>query len=314
MNKTQLPSDIHFIQRGWFHCNHVVVQDPDGPIIIDTGQHTGVEDTVALLQERGIDPTAIQLIINTHCHTDHWGGNARLQALSGAPVICGPKTAEIFANGDTRAMWVDYFGMAESYELPSPMILPSKIIAPGDSIQLGRYSFQILAAPGHAPDSIALFEPKYGILLCADAMFEQDCGVMNSKVSGEKTLDEALTTLARFKELDATIALPGHGPIITDVAENIEAVSHLIRLFQRRSDKHARHLCARAFAFSLLILQPIPRTKFLTMFEEAPWLHDNAAILGIPKPTDLLAKLTEEFIQRGLVQDNHGILTSTIPL
>lgn len=309
---TQLPAGIRFIERGWLHSNHVVITDSNGPVIVDTGQHTGVEQTVALLRKQGVEPSNLQKIITTHCHTDHWGANAYLHKLSGAPVACGPLTAQILTHYDTQAMWIDYFGI-ERFEPPPPSPV-SQILLPGEELTIGSYLFEVYEAPGHAPDSIALFERQHRILLCADTMFRNDCGVMNLKVSGPETISHAIETLTQLQALNAAVALPGHGPIITQVNRNIKTVITILRKLQQYPKKHARHLAARSFVYSLLLLQPIPYLELVSLLKDTPWIKDTAETLQLESTTNLLENLIQELLQRGTVQQNNGVLTSSVSL
>src|SRR4051794_6699090 len=55
--------------------------------LIDTGTASVPQASlVPALQELGWDPTELRVIVNTHMHFDHAGGNAEMQEISGADI------------------------------------------------------------------------------------------------------------------------------------------------------------------------------------------------------------------------------------
>jgi glyoxylase-like metal-dependent hydrolase (beta-lactamase superfamily II) len=65
--------------------NTVILDAPDGLIVVDTGRHQAHQDAIlAAARSRG---KPIAAIVNTHWHLDHTGGNAELRAAyPGIPV------------------------------------------------------------------------------------------------------------------------------------------------------------------------------------------------------------------------------------
>ena len=47
----------------------------NGNVLVDTGTGTNKEYLFSKLRENGVEPENIELIVNTHCHFDHVGGN-----------------------------------------------------------------------------------------------------------------------------------------------------------------------------------------------------------------------------------------------
>lgn len=56
------------------------------PILIDTGFGSVVNDTVQLIKEAGVSPDKLHLIVNTHYHSDHVGGNFHFQKNYGVQI------------------------------------------------------------------------------------------------------------------------------------------------------------------------------------------------------------------------------------
>jgi glyoxylase-like metal-dependent hydrolase (beta-lactamase superfamily II) len=69
-----LPSGITVFERGWLSANNVLLQGAEGTTLVDSGYVKHQAQTLALvlhaLQGRPLD-----LLVNTHLHSDHCGGN-----------------------------------------------------------------------------------------------------------------------------------------------------------------------------------------------------------------------------------------------
>lgn len=303
----RLPAGITFIQRGWINSNHVLIDAEGGPVLVDTGHGAYVEETMAALRRAGADPAAIGLIVNTHCHWDHIGANAALKAVSGAATATSAATAKIFADNDRASLWVDYFAA-------DPVLISVDMTwQDGDVVQLGAYAFEVISTPGHAPDSIALFQPAHRLLISADALHENDCGILNTAVHGDTILAEAQATVERLQACEARIALPGHGRIITDVAANLEMLAGRLASFKIYPEKMARHLVRRVTMTLVLMKQPVARETLVAFGLTRPWPFDYAAKAGFSDPEKMLHQILDSFIQRGLIREQQGQLTSLVP-
>ena len=149
---------IHFVQRGWYNSSSILVAGPGGVAIVDTGHREEANQLLALIQEEGIDPANICLIVNTHSHWDHHGGNRALQGVSGAPIAMSATTADWLGRNERRLTWLDYFG-----EDANPTQADIRW-ADGDEVELAGLRFQVLATPGHAPNTISLYQPDGRLL------------------------------------------------------------------------------------------------------------------------------------------------------
>ena len=303
-----LPSEFTFIERGWFNCNQIVLHGRAGPVLIDSGHLLGVDETLAKLEAHGVDPAALVKIVTTHGHADHHGANARLKELSGAPLAMGPTTAVWFAEQNSHLLWMDHLGQEMA------LVPADEIIEPDTTITLADMPFAVLSAPGHAPDSLAFYQPDTKVLIAADALWAGDVGVLNTAVHGWGVIDQALQTLAQFAQLDIAVAIPGHGGLITNVAENIARVQARVATFKENPAALANHIVRRFLMFIILRYQPIARAELTELALTGPWLSDYAPLCGDLSPAHLLNALLDNFLERGLlVADEEGLLTGTIP-
>lgn len=150
---------------------------------------TGLADTMPAalepgLMRLGVLLSDIQLIVNTHGHPDHWGGNAAIQAASGAPV------------------WA---AIGDAGDLPAP---PDKTLAEGDVVDLDGLRFEVLALPGHSAGSIGLYEPTHRLLIAADAV--QGGGGRGVMPLVFHSFDAYRDTLNQVAGLDIDIVTLGH--------------------------------------------------------------------------------------------------------
>ena len=69
---------FHVFERGWLSANNILLFDDDSAVLIDSGYVTHAPQTVALVQQ-ALNGRMLDLLLNTHLHSDHCGGNQALQ-------------------------------------------------------------------------------------------------------------------------------------------------------------------------------------------------------------------------------------------
>lgn len=180
-----------------FFENCFVLKEDGEAVVVDPG-----EATPALL--RSLDGCAVRLIINTHCHCDHCGGNAALVEKTGAPLAIHraerPYLQAIEAQG---RMFGCYFP-------PSPE--PTRFLEDGDAITLGKSTLKVGLAPGHSPGHIVLVGE--GFVIAGDVLFAGSVGRTDLPGGNYSDLLESIRT--RLLTLpDETVVYCGHGPATT---------------------------------------------------------------------------------------------------
>lgn len=307
----QLPAHMLWLSRGWLNANQLLLTGGDGPALIDTGHIGSTDETFHLLQTHGVAASELKAFVNTHSHLDHFGGNHAIRRHTQAPLLCSPLTAQFFADNDHHSMWLLDYERRNWPLLNERPVQANETLHAGERVELGTYRFEVVPIPGHAPDMIALFQPETKVLVCADAMVFQDSTVMNTLVWPD-AIEQAIDSLERLRSLKASIALPGHGPILTDVEGNINTVITLLRKFQEQPEKHRRHTFSRAMMFLLLVELPLPREQIEVIMVESELIQNFADFLSVP-PQALVTNTLDSFLARGsLVQDNDGLLRTTI--
>ncbi len=307
----RLPPSMHWISRGWLNANQLLLTGGEGPVLIDTGHIASTQETFQKLHAHGVVPSDLVGIVNTHAHLDHFGGNRAFRNETAAPLLCSPQTAQFFADHNNEAMWLHPYEQSHWPQLHEPFVQADRLLHAGEEIRLGEHRFQVIAVPGHAPDMIALFQPDTQVLVCSDAMVLGDCTVMNTQVWPD-ALEQAIDSLKRLRSLDARVALPGHGPVITDVNDNIDAVLTILRKLKENPEKNLRHSFSRATMFFLLVELPLPREAIEPKLAANTLLQDYAEMMGVT-PSALASQTLDSFLQRGaLTHNNEGWLEPTI--
>ena len=78
-------SDIIFIERRFPSANMILIKDKL-PILIDSGFGSDMKETEQLIKKAGVSPEELHLIVNTHYHSDHVGGNFHFQKNYGITI------------------------------------------------------------------------------------------------------------------------------------------------------------------------------------------------------------------------------------
>ncbi|MDP9108184.1 MAG: MBL fold metallo-hydrolase [Pseudomonadota bacterium] len=210
-----LPTGMQVFQRGWLSSNNILLTGPDGNALVDSGYISHAAQTVALVEHalNTVDPRRAQLdlLLNTHLHSDHCGGNAALQRRYGCRTLIPAAEAAKVREWNEDALSFsatgqrcERFGFDDTY-------------ASGQTLQLGTLTWQALGAPGHDPHSLILYCASEGILISADALWEHGFGVIFPELDGESGFAETAATLELIASLAIRLVIPGHGAPFSDV-------------------------------------------------------------------------------------------------
>jgi N-acyl homoserine lactone hydrolase len=138
-----------------------VIDHPDGRVLVDTGMtqlHPLVADMDPMLTplsaQADVDLSSIDLVVNTHLHFDHCGGN---HLFSGKPVYVQRQELEDARTKDdyTIREWVD---------------APDVHYVPVDGELELLPGLRLLPAPGHTPGSQVVVVERGGqsVVICGD--------------------------------------------------------------------------------------------------------------------------------------------------
>lgn len=253
-------------ERGWLSANNLLICG-DGPTaLIDSGYHSHADQTLALIGH-ALGDRPLDLLINTHLHSDHCGGNAALQALyprmrTGIP----PGQAKAVACWDEDALTYRPTGQH------CPRFQFTELLTPGDEVRLGSLRWQIHGAKGHDPHSIILFQPELRLLVSADALWQNGFGVVFPELEGVAAFDEVAETLDLIEELEPETVIPGHGAAFQDVDAALARARSRLDQFRASNDKHRRYAMKVLIKFRLLEWQQIDWDDLKTWAQCTPYL------------------------------------------
>jgi hydroxyacylglutathione hydrolase len=137
-------------------------------------------DAGAILRELDAAGWSLNLILNTHWHADHAGGNAEIKAATGATIV---------APGEV--------------ERTSPI---DRKVGGGDVVELGETRFQVIDTGGHTLGHITYFDAADRIAFVGDTLFALGCGRLF-----EGTAEQMWASLSRLTALpDETAVYCAH--------------------------------------------------------------------------------------------------------
>ncbi|HEX6017922.1 MAG TPA: MBL fold metallo-hydrolase, partial [Burkholderiaceae bacterium] len=225
------------LERGWLSSNNVLIHaapGESGAVLVDTGHVMHAEQTVALMRH-ALQGRPLARIVNTHLHSDHCGGNAALQRAFGAPITVPPGNAAAVAAWDTMRLTHGSTGQR------SERFAYAATLAPGEHFVAGGRRWDAIAAPGHDPFSLMLFDAAHGVLLSADALWEQGFGVVFPEIDGVPGFDDVAATLDAIERLPVRVVVPGHGTPFADVSGALARARARLAGFVQDPARHARH-------------------------------------------------------------------------
>ncbi|HEY2020449.1 MBL fold metallo-hydrolase [Paraburkholderia sp.] len=267
-----LPASIQVFERGWLSSNNVLLVDDACAALVDTGYATHAPQTVALVRN-ALTTRPLDLIVNTHLHSDHCGGNALLQASWPCRTLIPAAEADAVHDWDETRLSFRATGQScERFGFTGT-------IAPGAQLRLGALDWQVLGAPGHDPHSLMLYCAGERILISADALWQNGFGVIFPELEGESGFAEQQAVLDTIAALDVRVVIPGHGTPFTDVEPALERA--LSRLAWLRADpaRNAKNALKVLIVFKLLDVREMSFDALLRMLVDASVMRAAASML-----------------------------------
>ena len=300
-----LPASVRFVRRGWLNCNQVVLLDDTGNVLVDSGYCTHADDTLRHL-ERVLEGQPLARLVNTHCHSDHVGGNAAVVRRHGCRVTIPAGEAPGIDDWPGQEKWNAYVDQQlERFDYDDT-------IAVGESFSGAGCDWQAHAAPGHDMQALMFFEPRNRILMTGDALWENGLGFVWPHEGPNPFVEAALDTLAKIERLDPAIVVPGHGDPFEDVAGAIGRARSRLAAFGADSRKAARHMMKVMLVFSLLHRRSIRAETVDAYVREVPCYADlNTRFVGADFTT-LGQAIAAELIAAGAVRLERGALRATM--
>lgn len=290
--RLNLPAQITVFERGWLSSNNVLICGESQSALIDSGYCTHAEQTRHLV-EHALEGRPLDVLINTHLHSDHCGGNHILQtAYPKLHTAIPPGLADAVKIWDPAKLTYTPTGQQ------CPPFVYSSLLQPQTSMRLGDLEWQVHAAPGHDTHSVILFEPASKTLISADALWENGFGVVFPELEGEQAFQEVADTLGLIESLQPNIVIPGHGRVFSDAPKALKAAQSRLQSFMDNPIKHANYAGKVLLKFKLLELHRITRqdlnawacrtsyfnavhARYFNHIEIASWLEQLLSLIHI---------------------------------
>lgn len=259
----ELPG-LQVLQRGWLSSNNVLLHGQGaGAVLVDSGHVRHAPQTLALVGH-ALRGETLAGVVNTHLHSDHCGGNATLQRAYGCTLTVPPGLWDAVQAWDTEALSYAPTGQAcERFRADA-------VLRPGECLQVGGQQWQALAAPGHDPHSLLLFNAEHGVVITADALWEQGFGVVFPELDGAAAFDDVAQVLDLIESLGARWAIPGHGAPFADIAGALQRARQRLAAFRADPARHARHALKALLVYHLMEVDAQPMAALLH------WLDSNS--------------------------------------
>jgi glyoxylase-like metal-dependent hydrolase (beta-lactamase superfamily II) len=254
------------LQRGWLSSNNTVLHgsaEEPGAVLVDSAHVVHAAQTVALVQQ-ALQGEDLREVVNTHLHSDHCGGNAAVLRRWACPLRIPPGGFDAVVRWDLCALSFAATGQRCERFVPSGQLLP------GQALRAGGRCWQVLAAPGHDPDSVILFDDHQGVLISADALWENGFGVVFPELDGEAAFDDVARVLDLIESLDVRAVIPGHGAVFTDVPAALARARKRLAAFRAAPERHHWHATKVLLKYHLLEEGSSPLPRLLQWFASTP--------------------------------------------
>lgn len=298
----KLPQNIEVIERGWLSANNVVLHARGQAVVVDSGYVAHAPQTLALL-EHALAGKKLARLVNTHCHSDHMGGNAAIQRKFRCGTSIPEGEAPLIDRWDEREL------LLSAADQRAERFAYDDTFGAGDALDMGDCEWQVLAAPGHDPHAVMFYSPETRVLISGDALWENGFGAVFAQLFGRDTaLAETRETLERVAALDCEIVIPGHGRPFGDVGAALERAFSRLKGYEEDVTRLARHVVRVLFTFALLEKRSMPLAELPTYVGRVPILAElNSRYLGMT-PAAMAEWLVIELERAGAVERKEGLL------
>lgn len=193
-----------------YRCNIFLVKGRDADLVIDSGLG------VAPLRPFLADISAAPILVASHGHYDHLGGNwefdARFAHAAEAEILATPTRentlgARFLHDADFAELPFEGFKVQDWRPRAAPA---TRILSDGEILDLGDRKLKVIHAPGHSPGLICLWDAANGALFSTDAVYDGEifdflpCSDVSAYVQ----------TMKRLRQLPVEIAYPCHNQIM----------------------------------------------------------------------------------------------------
>ena len=126
----------------------LLVKTPDGAVLIDGGMPQAADMLLSHMQQLGVAPHELKLILHSHAHIDHTGPLAAIRNATGARLVTNAESAVLLARGGSG-------DLHHGDDMLFPSVPADRLVLDGETIELGGLRFSAHFTPGHTPGSLS---------------------------------------------------------------------------------------------------------------------------------------------------------------
>ena len=179
------------------NCYLVIDEKSRDALVIDPGEYN--QKLVDTIEKENVN---IKLIVLTHGHFDHILGVYDLQKQTGASVAIHGRDAVCLR--DEKESLMNEIGPG----IQKPCVA-DRILADGDTVNVGEIELKVMYTPGHTKGSICLICEDERVIFSGDTLFCRTYG--RTDLPGGN-YDEMMLSLHRLNNLLGDYVIyPGHG-------------------------------------------------------------------------------------------------------
>ena len=226
-----------------FRLNHVhcfIAEEADGYKILDTGLHN---TTTEKIWEKEIEGKQITDIIVSHYHPDHFGYAGKLQERTNARVwmseIDLQAALQAWEQPFLEKLWENYYragipeeksrALTQNTAAFAPLVTPypkvENILKEGETIQFGKYVYEIIHTPGHSDGLVTFYNQEKNVLLSTDHVLPRITPNISYWFHGDPNpLENYLNSLEKIKKLDVEWVIPSHGDPLQNASKRIQEI------------------------------------------------------------------------------------------
>lgn len=302
---SQIRKSFFFVERGWLNANHFVFNGRE-KILIDTGYVSSFEETKNWIQAVGVDLKSIDLIVSTHSHCDHIGGNKKIQEISGCQIAIHQTDKQSIDSRDDWATWYRFYDQEAEF---FPVDLP---LQDGETLRLDDLVLEVIHTPGHARGGICLYCPQDRFLISSDALWDGDLGVINTIVEGKEAPSLALNSLQKISSVQIETVYPGHGEIIRNPQSAIRKCRAKLEEFLENPRKLGKDHLKKILIWVLLMKGGYPKDRLFDYLLTTLWFNAVVKQYFEGRYQDTFNDLIDEFLEREIICTKDGSYHTTI--
>ena len=298
-----LPPQVKVLVRDWLSANNVLLHEGADAVLVDTGYVRHAALTLALLgTDAMLGDAPLAKVVNTHCHSDHMGGNASIARAYRCPVAIPQGEVPLIEAWDHTALLLDYadqsadrFGVDET-------------LYAGRSYRWGGLDWEAVAAPGHDMGALCFFERDHGILISGDALWRNGFGFVMPEAVDPRALPATRATLDALSRLPIRVVIPGHGDPFDDVDDALRRAYSRLDIHEADPQRAARHALKVVLMFKLLDCRGLPLDGMAAYVARVGLYRDFNAMFLRMTPQALADALVGELVRAGAARREAGFV------